>query len=313
MVTKSKEAIEELKLADVKVQLPVDVPCPLSKVFEDSIPLDIGALNLQAPLSQVKVYVPQPMEGVTLATTDSGTVEGAGTTPDVDVDQEMLDQLVAEPTTNDLKIQAVLSKLEEKKFEEMLEFKGYLPIDIESIDDSPVDEDELAAVDSDSDSSIRLMEKDEYIKSLERKVEEMLLRIEQIQGAQQQVTVGDLVIEKQKPGESLVEYILRWRNLSMKCAPQLQEQHAVEIFLKNIHGPIAFLLKGFTIKIFEKLLNKANNLQEEASQTPFLKDSSDEKKASRPQKSFEKRAATVSAVDKGKKPISVQPSTPPLI
>ncbi|PKU64668.1 hypothetical protein MA16_Dca014522 [Dendrobium catenatum] len=50
----------------------------------------------------------------------------------------------------------------------------------------------------------------------------------------------------------------------MKCEPQLQEQHAVKILLKNIHGPIAFLLKGFTIKTFEKLLNKASNLQEEA-------------------------------------------------
>ncbi|PKU61635.1 hypothetical protein MA16_Dca029090 [Dendrobium catenatum] len=41
---------------------------------------------------------------------------------------------------------------------------------------------------------------------------------------------------------------------------------------------------------------------------PFLKDSTEDKKVSKPLKSFEKRAATVSAVDKGKKPVNVQSS-----
>ncbi|KAL0923901.1 hypothetical protein M5K25_004688 [Dendrobium thyrsiflorum] len=72
----------------------------------------------------------------------------------------------------------------------------------------------------------------------------------------------------------------------MKCEPQLQEQHAVEILLKNVHGPVAFLLKGFTIKTFEKLLNKASNLM------PFLKELSSDKKVDKPVKYFEKRAAT---------------------
>ncbi|NAU72125.1 hypothetical protein EE085_29400, partial [Klebsiella pneumoniae] len=63
------------------------------------------------------------------------------------------------------------------------------------------------------------------------------LFIQRFAGAQHYITVGDLVVEKQKPNESLVDYILRWRNLSMKCEPQLQEQHAVGILLKNIHGP----------------------------------------------------------------------------
>lgn len=51
--------------------------------------------------------------------------------------------------------------------------------------------------------------------------------VKRFAGSQHHVTVGDLVIEKQKPGEKLVDYILRWRNLSMKCEPQLQEQHAI--------------------------------------------------------------------------------------
>lgn len=90
------------------------------------------------------------------------------------------------------------------------------------------------------------------------------LFLKRFSGAQHHVTIGDLVVEKQKQGEILVDYILYWRNLSMKCEPQLQEQHAVGILLKNIHGPVAFLLKGFTIKTFAKLLSKASSLQEEA-------------------------------------------------
>lgn len=47
----------------------------------------------------------------------------------------------------------------------------------------------------------------------------------------------------------------------MKCKPIFQEQHALEILMKNIYGPFVFLLKGFIIKIFEKLILKAANLQ----------------------------------------------------
>lgn len=74
--------------------------------------------------------------------------------------------------------------------------------------------------------------------------------------------VGDLVIENQRDSESLSEYILRWRNLSMKCEPQLQEEHAVDILLKNIKGPIAPYLRGFEITTFQMLLSKVSKLQD---------------------------------------------------
>lgn len=35
---------------------------------------------------------------------------------------------------------------------------------------------------------------------------------------------------------------------------------AIEILLKIIHDTVTFLLKGFTIKIFENLLDKPTNL-----------------------------------------------------
>ncbi|NAU72114.1 hypothetical protein EE085_29330, partial [Klebsiella pneumoniae] len=134
------------------------------------------------------------------------------------------------------------------------------------------------------------------------------LFIQRFARAQHHVTIGDLVVEKQKPDESLIDYILRWRNLSMKCEPQLQEQHAIGILLKNIHGPIAFLLKGFTIKTFGKLLGKASILQEEASQFSFPREyNSQDIKRQKPLRIFDsKKPGTVSAIDKGKSSLKVQ-------
>lgn len=43
-----------------------------------------------------------------------------------------------------------------------------------------------------------------------------------------------------------------------------------ELVIENIYGHIAFLLKGFTIKIFEKLINKAINLQEKVRWSPLV-------------------------------------------
>ncbi|PKU65423.1 hypothetical protein MA16_Dca013568 [Dendrobium catenatum] len=42
----------------------------------------------------------------------------------------------------------------------------------------------------------------------------------------------------------------------------------------------------------------------------FLKDSAEDKKASKLLKTFEKRKTTISVVDKGKKPINIQSSNP---
>lgn len=82
-------------------------------------------------------------------------------------------------------------------------------------------------------------------------------------------TINDLVVENWWPYKSLNEYIVRWRNLYMKCELQLLELHAMEILLKNIHDSIAFLLNSFTIKTFEKLLDEVANLLEEAKRVSF--------------------------------------------
>lgn len=45
----------------------------------------------------------------------------------------------------------------------------------------------------------------------------------------------------------------------MKCKQHVLELRALQILFKIIHALVAFILKDFTIKTFEKLLDKILN------------------------------------------------------
>ncbi|KAL0908377.1 hypothetical protein M5K25_022868 [Dendrobium thyrsiflorum] len=136
------------------------------------------------------------------------------------------------------------------------------------------------------------------------------LFVQRFVSAEHRVTVGELVVARQRPHESLQDYIVRWRNLSLQCEPQLQEQHAVEILLKNIDGPIAPYLKGFSIRTFQKLLTKVVSLQDSipAAVPPKV----ESQQSRRPQRQESSGAppprrgevhSTYGPQDKGKKPL----------
>ncbi|PKU68491.1 hypothetical protein MA16_Dca020028 [Dendrobium catenatum] len=159
-------------------------------------------------------------------------------------------------------------------------------------------EEESTTVDSDFDTSVKLREKDEYIKSLERKVEEMIIRVEQMQNQifQSQLSRPDQL----EPTVHIMGEHNRKIDSNLKL-PKVTSP--ISLADKDIRQMIE--TQGFTIKTFEKLLNKASNLYEEASKMPFLKDYTEDKKASNPLKSFGKRTTMVSVVDKGKKLINI--------
>jgi hypothetical protein len=50
------------------------------------------------------------------------------------------------------------------------------------------------------------------------------------------VNIADLANTKPRKGESMVDYINRWRNLSIKCDRTLTEDGAVNLIQKNIDG-----------------------------------------------------------------------------
>lgn len=60
----------------------------------------------------------------------------------------------------------------------------------------------------------------------------------------------DLLTLQQKSTETLVDFLIRWRNLSMKCEPSLQENHSVALLLGHLTGPIALLLKLSSVHTF---------------------------------------------------------------
>ncbi|KAL0921612.1 hypothetical protein M5K25_008701 [Dendrobium thyrsiflorum] len=146
------------------------------------------------------------------------------------------------------------------------------------------------------------------------------LFIQRFISTEYRVTVGELVVTRQRPHESLLNYIVRWRNLSLQCEPQLQEQHAVEILLKNIDGPIAPYLKGFSIKTFQKLLTKVTSLQDsipsavppKVESQPLRRPQRQEFSGAPPPPRKADVHSTFEVQDKGKRPVvSSVPQRPP--
>ena len=134
--------------------------------------------------------------------------------------------------------------------------------------------------------------------------------IQRFVSAEHRVSVGDLVVTRQRPTEPLPAYIIRWRNMSLQCEPQLQEQHAVEILLKNIDGPIAPFLKGFNIRTFQKLMSKVVSLQGSVpSSLPLRPESQPHRRPQRPEPSGAPPPrqmeihSTFESQDRGKRPM----------
>jgi hypothetical protein len=50
------------------------------------------------------------------------------------------------------------------------------------------------------------------------------------------INIVDLASTKTKKGDSMTDFINRWRNLSIKCDQTLTEDEAVNLIMKNIDG-----------------------------------------------------------------------------
>jgi hypothetical protein len=67
---------------------------------------------------------------------------------------------------------------------------------------------------------------------------------------------------KSKNGESMVDYINRWRNLSIKCDGILTEDEVVNLIQKNINGWMDGMLLGVTkVSTFKDLLRAVSNTE----------------------------------------------------
>ncbi|KAL0925427.1 hypothetical protein M5K25_003755 [Dendrobium thyrsiflorum] len=80
--------------------------------------------------------------------------------------------------------------------------------------------------------------------------------VKRFASATEKITIADLALEKRKREESVTKYITRWRNLSMKCEQQLEEEHAVQLLMGNIDDKMQPFLCMATITTFQDLLDR---------------------------------------------------------
>ncbi|KAL0921318.1 hypothetical protein M5K25_008379 [Dendrobium thyrsiflorum] len=123
----------------------LDVPSPdppmtlglITLGSEDSAPPVVEVATSLPPMPPLGVDIPHSVENATLLTTHPGVVEGEEMVQDED--ERMIEQLMAEPpTTEELKLQNIMSKISNEDFRKMME--ANIPIDSEMVGDRPIDE-----------------------------------------------------------------------------------------------------------------------------------------------------------------------------
>lgn len=72
--------------------------------------------------------------------------------------------------------------------------------------------------------------------------------------ASDKITIPDLANTKRKKDETILNYITRWRNLSIKCEQPLEQQQAVRLLVGNIDKRMAPFLCMNNISIYQELI-----------------------------------------------------------
>jgi hypothetical protein len=75
------------------------------------------------------------------------------------------------------------------------------------------------------------------------------------------INIADLASTKPKKGESMTDFINRWRNLSIKYNCTLTEYEAVNLIMKNIDGWMGMLLGVTKVNTFKDLLRSVSNME----------------------------------------------------
>ncbi|XP_030964649.1 uncharacterized protein LOC115985896 [Quercus lobata] len=75
------------------------------------------------------------------------------------------------------------------------------------------------------------------------------------------VSMIELTNSKQWKEEPVIDYIQRWRNLSLNCKDQLSEASAIEMCIQGMNWAISYILQGIKPKTFEELATCAHDME----------------------------------------------------
>ncbi|KAA0025354.1 ty3-gypsy retrotransposon protein [Cucumis melo var. makuwa] len=75
------------------------------------------------------------------------------------------------------------------------------------------------------------------------------------------VSMIELTATKQRKGEPVIDYINRWRALSLDCKDRLTELSAVEMCTQGMHWGLLYILQGIKSHTFEELATRAHDMK----------------------------------------------------
>ncbi|KAJ0962210.1 hypothetical protein J5N97_030038 [Dioscorea zingiberensis] len=121
-------------------------------------------------------------------------------------------------------------------------------------------------------------------------------------GISDKITIADLAATRQNKDERVVDYIVRWRNLSIKCEQPLDQPQAVGLLLGNIDSWMSPFLSTSSITTFQDLICQAKKLERTNPNQTTPRNDRDKSKRT----GGVKYIATTFNIDKGKGVVETQ-------